>query len=523
MHSAFIQSVQDFLVVGLGQIWLRYEVETQSVNDPEAGEYEQLLDEKVCCDFVHWKDFLWSPARTWAEVRWVGRIVRLTQAQGTKRFGKIFSRVQLQNPDKQENEIAPSEDAWKKGTVYEIWDKEEQRVVWYAKGLDRLLDQRDDPLKLDGFFPCPMPLLATHTTSNLLPKADYNMVSSQYEELNELNTRIRMLEKACKVVGVYDKAQDGIQRMFNQAVENQLIPVDNWAAFAEKGGIKGVIDWVPIESIAAVVVQLQERKRDLITQIYELTGISDIMRGVSAPRETLGAQQMKAQYSSSRLQLKQQAVATFVQETLRIKGNIIAAHFRPETIAKQSLIQYTDDAEYAEQAIAMLKDHWAYQYRIEIEVDSMSIPDYNAERQARVEYVSAVGQYMSQVWPMVESNPAVAPFFLRMLQWVSAGFRASSGIESVLDSAIKNVEMHLQQQAQQPPKPSPEELKAKAEIESIGAKTQADVKSTQMKTQSDIRATQLRTQSDIKSSMAKTMASIMQAHEKAVAAEENED
>jgi hypothetical protein len=542
MHAAFLQSVQDYLIVGLGQIWMRYEVETQQVDDPEAGPYEQLLDEIACTDFVHWKDFLWSPARTWAEVRWVGRIVRLTQAKGTRRFGKIFSQVQLQNPDKQDNEIAPTEDAWKKGVVYEIWDKEERKVIWYAKGVNRLLDEKSDPLKLKGFFPCPKPLLSTNTTSNLIPRSDYIMVSSQYEELNELNTRIRMLEKACKVVGVYDKAQDGIQRMFNQAVENQLIPVDNWAAFAEKGGIKGVIDWVPIDIIASVIIQLQERKHDIINQIYELTGISDIMRGVSAPRETLGAQQLKSQYSSVRLQLKQGAVSQFVQEAMRIKGDIIASHFRPETIAKQSLIQYTDDARYAEPAIELLKNSWSYQYRLEIEVDSMSIPDYNAERQARVEYVTAVGQYMSQVWPMVEANPAVAPFFLRMLQWVSMGFRASSGIESVLDTAIKNVEVFLQQKAQEPPKPSPEEMKAKAEIEAIGAKTEADIKSQQMKTQSDVRSKQMKTQSDVaaqqmkttadittqqskvqadmKASVAKALADIMIAQKKAEAAEE---
>jgi MarR-like DNA-binding transcriptional regulator SgrR of sgrS sRNA len=227
---------------------------------------------------------------------------------------------------------------------------------------------------------------------------------------------------------------------------------------------------------------------------------------------------------------------------MRIKGDIIASHFRPETIAKQSLIQYTDDARYAEPAIELLKNSWSYQYRLEIEVDSMSIPDYNAERQARVEYVTAVGQYMSQVWPMVEANPAVAPFFLRMLQWVSMGFRASSGIESVLDTAIKNVEVFLQQKAQEPPKPSPEEMKAKAEIEAIGAKTEADIKSQQMKTQSDVRSKQMKTQSDVaaqqmkttadittqqskvqadmKASVAKALADIMIAQKKAEAAEE---
>jgi hypothetical protein len=503
MHSAFTQSVQDYLLPGLGQIWFRYEPKTQKVNDPEAGEYEQLLDEKVCTDYVHWKDFLWSPARVWEEVRWAARLVRMTEEEGLKRFGKIFKKVQMENTPKSDLDLTPKEDAWKKGCVYEIWDKTSMEVVWWAKGVPQLLDKRGDPLELEGFFPCPKPLLATHTTDNLVPRADYTMVQDQYAELHELNTRLRMLEKACKLVGVYDKAQEGIKRIFNQAVENQLIPVENWALFAEKGGIKGVIDWVPIDMVAEVITQLQGRKQDLIQQVYELTGLSDIMRGVSAPRETLGAQQMKAQYSSSRLQLKQMSVASFVQQGMKIKGDIISKHFRPETILRQSLIMYTDDQQYATKAVELLKSEWDFQYRLEIETDSMSIPDYNAERQARVEYATAVGQYISQVWPLIESQPAVAPFFLRMLQWVSAGFRASSQIETVLDNAIKNVEIYLEQKAQQPPPPDPAMVKAEADVKAIQMKTEADVKGKQMKTAADLKVQQAKTAGDLKAQQMK--------------------
>ena len=88
--------------------------------------------------------------------------------------------------------------------------------------------------------------------------------------------------------------------MLTEGVDNQLIPVDTWAAFAEKGGIKGVVDFLPLDVIIVVVEKLFNIRQQLIQDIYQITGLSDIIRGASNPRETLGAQKIKAQFASPR-------------------------------------------------------------------------------------------------------------------------------------------------------------------------------------------------------------------------------
>ena len=337
-----------------------------------------------------------------------------------------------------------------------------------------ILDVKDDPLHLDGFFPCPKPLAANVTSSNFMPRADYIFAQDQFNELDEINTRITWLTRAAKVVGVYDKSAEGIQRVFNQGSENQLIPVDNWAMFAEKGGIKGQVDWIPIDQVVNAIDHLRNYRQDKVMQIYEVLGISDIMRGSSKASETAAAQQIKAQFGSTRIQLKQFYIADWITQALRIKAEIICKHFQPETILRKSNIMRTPDAQLAMQGVQLLKDEEMSEYRINIEADSMAALDWAAERDAAVQFMQGLGAFISQVAPMAQSVPAAAPVLMSLLQWSVSKFRVSTQIESVLDQAISS----LKQQGIQPPQPNPLQEATVAEKQAGAAERAAKAKKT---------------------------------------------
>jgi hypothetical protein len=474
--AAIRQGIEDWLVVGMGQVWLRYEVETAletvpAQTDPLTGDelapeqtYERIVSEDAPCDYVYWKDFFYSPARTWDEVRWVARRVYMTRDQLVARFGeKIGKMVPLQTTQKSVTDQAPKFDPWARAEVFEIWCKENKRVYWWAKGSDVILDYKDDPLKLEVFFPCPRPLVANVTSSNFIARADYIFAQDQFNELDELNTRITWLTRAAKVVGVYDKSADGVQRMFQQGAENQLIPVDNWAMFAEAGGIKGKVEWMPIDAVVNAIDRLRQYRGDKTMQIYEVLGISDIMRGSSKASETAAAQQIKAQFGSTRVQLSQFYIAEWITQALRIKSDIISKHFQPETIAERSNIMRTPDAQFAQQAIALIKDEKLADYRISVEADSMAAMDWAAERDAAVQFMQGLGAFVSQVAPVAQSTPGAAPYLLRLMQWAVSKFRVSGEIEGTLDQAIGA----MNQQLSQPPSPPPPDPKLLIEAEKI--------------------------------------------------------
>lgn len=464
------QAVGDYLIVGMGQVWYRYEVETQKAStepvlDPQTGttlaepiEYEAITHEDAPADYVYWEDFWWSPARVWQDVRWVARRVYMNREELVARFGrKIGNDVPISKVKNRNDGVGPQNDPWEKAAVFEIWDKTTKCAYWHVLGYNMCLDHKEDPLKLRGFFPCPQPLLANATTSKLMPRADYLLAQDQYSQVDELTTRLKWLIKACKVVGVYDKISTPIGRVFTEGMENQMIPVDNWAAFAEKGGLKGQMDFVPIDVVAGVIERLTAQ-RDLIkANLYEVLGIGDIMRGMTNPDETLGAQQLKAQFGGNRLQFKQQQIGAWVSAGQRIRSQIFCYHFQPQTIIERSNIMLSEDAPLAQQAVDFLKSGAeSKQYRITVESETMAMVDWAQERDSRTQFMQAVGGFLSDVSNTMKDMPAAMPVLLHMMKWGLGGFRVSKEIETVLDQAI--------QAAGQPPQPAPPDPRIEAQV-----------------------------------------------------------
>ena len=464
------QSVSDYLIVGLGQVWYRYEVETAKnktdpVLDPQSGtvlaeaiEYEAITHEDAPADYVYWEDFWWSPCRVWQDCRWVARRVFMNRQELIARFGqKIGQDIPISKQKTKGDNISPQNDPWEKAGVFEIWDKTTKCAYWHVLGYNIICDHKEDPLKLRGFFPCPQPLMANATTSKLMPRADYLMAQDQYQQIDELTTRLKYLIRACKVVGVYDKASTPVGRIFIEGLENQMIPVDNWAAFAEKGGLKGQMDFVPLDVVAATIERLTMQRDVIKGNLYEVLGIGDIMRGMTNPDETLGAQQLKAQFGGNRLQFKQQQIGAWVAAGQRIRSQIFCYHFQPQTLIERSNIMLSEDAPMAQQAVQFLKSGAeSKQYRISVESETMAMVDWAQERDSRTQFMQSVGTFLSDTANMMETMPAAVPVLLQMMKWGLGGFRVSKEIETVLDQAI--------QAAAQPPEPKEPDPRIQSEV-----------------------------------------------------------
>jgi hypothetical protein len=390
--------------------------------------------------------------------------VPLTRAECVARFGKAGEQIKLdQKSDFDDDVLAtPEGESLKKATIYEIWDKKEGIAVWLSKSHPEALDVVDDPLQLDGFFPCPKPLYATTTTDSLIPVADYAQYQDQARELDVICERIDGLAKAIKVVGVYDSTQSGVQRMLQEGVNNTLIPVDNWMMFAEKGGIKGVVEFMPLDTVVAALNALYLAREQAKQTIYEITGISDIIRGTTDPNETLGAQQLKGQFASKRLKKLQDSVAQFATELLKIKGQIICKHYQPDSIAAiagANMLSPQDQA-LVPQAIGLLRDNAMSDFRIEISSDSLIEVDEQQEKQNRMEFIQAVSAFVQQA---SAAPPQLAPLLGEVLLYGVRAFKAGKTIEGTIEDAVEQ----LKQQAAQPqePQPDPEMVRAQMQIQ----------------------------------------------------------
>jgi stress-induced morphogen len=105
--------------------------------------------------------------------------------------------------------------------------------------------------------------------------------------------------------------------------------------------------------------------------------MSDIMRGQASQQTTATEQAIKARFASVRVQSMQDEFARFCSDTQRIKAEIISKHFEPQTIIERSNIMRTPDAQFAEQAVQLIKDKFS-EYRITVNPDSVSLTDFAA-------------------------------------------------------------------------------------------------------------------------------------------------
>jgi hypothetical protein len=509
-------AVEDRFLGGRGVAWVRYEphVRAQELALPEDGAQvtedvdedgnlpegaempEEIEYECAPVDYVHWKDFGHSSARTWEEVTQVWRWVYMTREALVERFGEDMGRkIPLDSgPDNLDGPNRKREGT--RAKICELWCKETQKVYWLHKGMGQFVDERDDPLGLEGFYPCPKPLYATTTSDNLVPVPDFLLYQDQANELDILSDRIDGLVKALRMRGVYDASQPALQRLLTEGDNNTLIPVDKWMAFGEKGGLKGSIDLLPLDTLAQALIQCYGAREQIKSQIYEITGISDIIRGQTAASETATAQQIKGQYAGLRLRSMQEEVALFASELIRLKAQIIATKFQPQTVLAYAAAQQMspEDQQLIPQALQVLADKPLRNFRIEVASDSLVQIDEQQNKQDRLEFVQAYGGFLERALPVVQQAPQAAGIVIELMKYGIGAFKQAEPLEGTLDRMLEEITAQQQAQAAAPPQPDSEQMKMQADTAIAQQKAQFDAQMMQAKLQADMQIEQMKAQ-----------------------------
>jgi len=269
--------------------------------------------------------------------------------------------------------------------------------------------------------------------------------------------------------------------------DNMLIPVEQWAVLSEKGGVKGVVDFFPVEMVGNVLIGLYDAREKIKQDIYEITGISDIIRGQTNASETATAQQIKGQFATLRLDNMQKDVARFSRDCVRIMTEVIAEHFSIETLKEVSgvrllTMQEKQQVQMAMQAQqqgmqvpsipeitmklmekptweeieAVLRDKGARCFRVDIETDSTIKADQDAEKQSRIEFLTAAGGFIQQAAQI--PVPELQPLLMEMLKFGVSGFKAGRELESEFKTAMDD----LKKKAEQPQQPVEDPAAAQA-------------------------------------------------------------
>lgn len=546
VNEAFKMVRDDRLLPGRGQVWVRYEPTIESYDDPDGTidadsgdiiKLERLASEKVCVDYVHWQDFGHNVSKTWADVWLVWRVVYKTYEEVAERFGEEWAdRVSYSSKAPGTGGGNKTDDPDDRCKIYEVWDKKRGTTSWMCEGSKEFLDDGEPPLDFMNFFPCPMPAYATKTSKSMIPKADYTFYRDQAKEINDLTEKIGNMSQWLIVKGFVPAGPSGTADPIQRALEDKsnkelFLQVDSMADWVERGGASKLIDWLPIDMVQAALQGAITIRNQLIQDVFQITGISDILRGQTDPNETLGAQELKAQTGTKRLRNTRDEISRFCCDVGRLVAEVVADKFSPKSIAEITGYRYqppmppmpavpmllgrpampvagamppgaqmppqmlqpaggspmghnggpamdgmnNSDPElvFDDEVMALLRNDKLRSFRIDIETDSTIAADEAAERAQRGEFLTVTGGFLKQSVEAIAANPALGPMMTEMLLFAVRGFRAGKNMEDAIESSMKAA-IKMAQQAAAAPKVDPRVEVEKAKLAETAKANQAD-------------------------------------------------
>jgi hypothetical protein len=172
----------------------------------------------------------------------------------------------------------------------------------------------------------------------------------------------------------------------------------------------------------------------------------------------------------------QEDVARFAKDLLRIKAEIICAHFQPQTIALMAgVAQMQEPPEVIAQAMAILKNEDLRGFRIDITADSLTQLDDEADKQSRVEFMAATSQFLERTVAAAQAAPELLPLMSEMLLFGVRGFKVGRTVEGAFDRTLAMLNQP------KPPQPNPQAEAMQAEMQFRAAQMQAGQQAEQAK------------------------------------------
>ena len=480
-ESKTVQSaLEDYLLPGRGVVWVVYDpvfiketIQTETLN--EFGEVtiteveeERVAEQRCYFEYVHWEDYRENVSKRPEDVNWKARRHLWTRDELRGRGFADESDIPLNwSPDAESTDA--QEDIFKRAEIWEIWDKTTLKRYYISKGYPKILRECDDPYELEHFYPTPSPLVAVRTNNTNVPIPEFTLYQDQADELDRITTRITNLIEGLKRRGVYDASVPELSHLA-EAGDNDFIPSENFASLAQKGGLANVFQQEDITPISTVLQGLYTQRQQILETIYEVTGISDLIRGSTKASETATAQQLKARFGSMRMRKRQEELETYIRDLFRIKAEIIAEHYEPEILQALTGLQVTPEM------LQIMRDDKLRGYTIDVETDSTVFMDEEEEKRTRIEFLQTMGSYLERAISISNANPMLTPIAFQSLRFLVGAWKIGRDFEDTIDATEAQLMQQAQQAMQAPPQPSPEEIMTKE-------RTQAELMKEQMKQQ----------------------------------------
>ena len=330
--------IENATKVGRGVLWVTYEPKIEKVVDEFGNVSEAVTDRTIKLDALGYEDYACSTSINKEQIWWKARRHLLGKAELKEQFNYEATEDELNFSTGKESERKLAE-------VWEIWDKTTKKRYYILGNCvhNEFLKEDDDPYGIETFFPCEDITFITNG-KNIIPIPEYELYRKKAVELNKVSAMADLLEQKVKYVITTDKTnQDNALDMVN-AAEGDVVTLQTPNPLAS-GNNSAYLGYLPIEQAIALLEHREVKKAQLKQDIYDITGIADIMRGATDASETATAQQIKGVFGTMRFQDKQKCVQAFVVNIFEIIAEIICENWDAETLADITSTQLPTEEE----------------------------------------------------------------------------------------------------------------------------------------------------------------------------------
>lgn len=505
--------VDDFLIAGLGVGKVEY---LPVVNEGV------IATQRLRLEYIPWNCFYWEPNKDWDDVEWIGIEHFLSKAEVKERFKvtvDVTATADTGMSQKTRDPEAPNEDQVR---VYEIWCRKTRTLHWIGRDTADIDETIPDPLNLQGFYPVGRPMMLNVKCGALIPKPDYSYIRPLCRYVDRITKRIHSLTEQIKDVGAYDASFPELAKIADPSVaDGTLVGIQQFAMkIAAQGGrasFDAVVATRDNTNKVNVVTNLDALAEKAKAQIFETTGISDIVRGASQASETAAAQQLKGHWANVRLARKQNAVNSFFRDIFRLMAEIVAEHFTPEQIAVMTGVQLTPEL------ATVLRQDSMRSFAIDVETDSTIAGDEAEDKRQRLEFTKTFTDYAAQLFPQVTQGIIPADLAKGVMSIAVGGFKYSAELEDAIEAMpgqlqqLQQLNQQTQQAMQQGQQLQQQLQGAQAEIQKLTASNQ-ELEAFKAQTDAQLKGAQVgKTQAETQKILAEIPAVGVEAEAKVIA------
>lgn len=431
-----VESVaQDSFLSGRGICRIRLEAEEDGTNP------------KITFEAVSWRDFRMGPAKRWVDVPWVA----FKQTLSRETFAQIKDKELFDAQRTDEKPPTDTADDKNDIVVWEVWCALSKTVKFIRADDGRIVKMEDDPMGLPGFYPMPPPVQPITLTGRMTPVCPFQVYRRLADELDVATKRINKIMNGLKLRGVMAGNAEKLLSLA-EAGDNELVVESDLEQIIQTGGLDKAIAWWPVEKAIAILAQLYQQREQVKSAIYEITGISDIVRGASNANETLGAQEIKTKWGSLRIQKMQRMISRHVRDIFVICAHLISTHFD-----KEALVQMTG-VEINEGVAALMDSPIQANYRVDVESDSTVKADLTNKKAEMAELLAGTANFFQSAAPLVAQAPETAEPLTEIYAAMTRNYSLGKAAEDALERFVG-----ITKRATENPPPNPEEERLKAE------------------------------------------------------------